>query len=426
MIDRGKIKRALDDWMAWYKQASNTLISRTLTTHVSKELSERKACAYTGVRRCGKTYSAIQVSKDSGIPPEQVLYFNFEDPLIVLQEGPAILDEIISVHTEYAGVSPKLVLFDEIQNVEGWEKWARKTVDTQRFMLHITGSSAKLLSSELATAISGRNIEIPVWPLSFSEYLRFSGRTPANADEYISAVREYLVWGGFPEVVLAKNLEDKKTILRQYVNDIMLKDIIGRNEVRSKHQLEQLIVYYFTNISSPHSYNSVKKAMQINADTAADYTGFLADAFLFFEVKRYHHNLKVQSRDMKKIYCVDTGMRNVHSVSPFNEELGKLAENAVYVHLRRQGKEVWYYKGEAEADFIVTELGKPKDVIQVCYSDMKEEDVGKREIKGLIEALEYSGLGSGVILTLSREEKFHEHGKDIELSPLFKWLEAVE
>lgn len=190
---------------------------------------------------------------------------------------------------------------------------------------------------------------------------------------------------------------------------------MGRHEIRSTHPLEQLTTYYFTNISSLHSYNSLKKAIQINTETAA---------FLFFEVKRYHHNLKVQSRDMKKIYCIDTGMRNVHAISPFNDDLGKLAENVVYVHLRRQGREVWYFSGASEADFVVTRLGKPQEVIQVCYSDMEADDTRERELGGLVEALDYTGLKSGTILTLSREEKLHKDGKDIELVPLFKWLSS--
>ncbi len=425
MADRGKIKAAIDDWLMWYRQASKALIKRTLSVNVSSELAGKKASAYIGVRRCGKTFSAIQASKDSGISADKILYFNFEDPLMLLEKGPAVFDEVISVHTEYAGISPELVLFDEVQNIEGWEKWVRKAVDMGRFRLHITGSSAKMLSSELSTAISGRNIEIPVWPLSFGEYLVFSNRSPNNGNEYLSAVRDYLNWGGFPEVALVKEEEEKRLILRQYVNDIMLKDIIGRHEIRSKHQLDRLMIYYFTNISSPHSYNSVSRVIQMNTDTVADYTGFLAEAFLFFEVKRYYHNLKVQMRDMKKIYCIDTGMRNVHSVSPFNDELGKLAENAVYIHLRRQGKEVWYFKGDAEADFVVTKLGKPQDVIQVCYSDIEDAKTREREVGGLIEALEYTGLKKGVILTSSREEKLSAHGKDIEFIPLYKWLKTV-
>lgn len=422
MVNRSEIKNAVDDWLAWYKKVSNTLIERKPAAQITGDLAEKRACAYVGVRRCGKTYSAIEASKKTGIDRSRILYFNFEDPLVLFEEGPAILDAIISVHTEYAGRAPELVLFDEIQNVTGWEKWVRKAVDLGRFKLSITGSSAKLLSSELSTAIAGRNIEIPVWPLSFGEYLRFLGRSPNHRDEYLSAIRDYILWGGFPEVVLTKEEEDKKNILRQYVNDIALKDVIGRHEIRSKHQLDQLMIYYFTNVSSFHSYNSVKKAIQISIETTADYTEFLVDAFLFFEVKRYHHNLKVQARDMKKIYCIDTGMRNVHSTSPFNDELGKLSENAAYIHLRRQGKDVWYFKGEREADFVITKLGKPEEVIQVCYSDMEDAITRKREIDGLIEALEYTGLESGLILTLSREEKIREHGKEIVCIPLYKWL----
>lgn len=422
MVQRDKLKSAIDDWMTWYEKASSALIERMPNVQTKNALMAKKVCAYVGVRRCGKTFSAIQASKNSGTGRERILYFNFEDPIIFLEKGPAILDEIISVYTEYAGVAPEFVLFDEIQNIDGWEKWVRKAVDLGRFKLHITGSSAKMLSSELSTAVSGRNIEIPVWPLSFKEYLGFLGKAPTHRDEYLATIREYINWGGFPEVVLTNDIEDKKTILRQYVNDIVLKDVIGRHEIRSKHQLDQLTVYYFTNISSFHSYNSVNKAIQINSETVADFTEFLADAFLFFEVKRYHHNLKVQARDMKKIYCIDTGMRNVHSISPFNDELGKLAENVAYINLRRKGKDVWYFKGDNEADFVVTELGKPQGVIQVSYSNLENEDTFKREMDGLIEALKYTGLSSGTILTLSREEKISEQGKKIELIPLYKWL----
>lgn len=422
MADRNKIKSAIDDWMEWYGAASNALIKRAIDKCAIGAIEGKKACAYVGVRRCGKTYSAIQASKDSDIDPKRVLYFNFEDPLVLLEKGTGILDEIVSVYTEYAGTAPKFVLFDEIQNIEGWEKWVRKAVDLGRFRLHITGSSAKMLSTELSSAISGRNIEIPIWPLSFREYLEFSARTPSHKDEYLSAMREYFIWGGFPEVVLAGEAADKKNLLRQYVNDIVLKDVMGRHKIRSKHQIDQLVIYYFTNVSSPHSNNSVKKAIQMNTDTAADYTEFLSDAFLFFEVKRYHHNLKVQSRDMKKIYCIDTGMRNVHSVSPFNEEFGKLAENVAYIHLRRQGRDVWYFKGESEADFVVTSLGKPNNVIQVCYSDLENTLTREREVRGLIEALKYTGLETGVVLTMSREEKLREGGKNIEFIPLYKWL----
>ncbi|MBF0106426.1 MAG: ATP-binding protein [Deltaproteobacteria bacterium] len=422
MVKRDKIKGSIDDWMTWYKRSVDHLINRVSLPLAKGALTAKKVAAYTGVRRCGKTSAAILASKNARIDFGRILYFNFEDPITFLEKGPSVLDEIISVYTEYAGTSPEFVLFDEIQNIDGWERWVRKAVDMERFKLHITGSSAKMLSSELSTAISGRNIEIPVWPLSFGEFLEFSKKAPGHRDEYIAAMRTYMSWGGFPEVVLTKNIEDKKHILRQYVNDIVFKDVIGRHEIRSKHQIDQLAVYYFTNISAPHSHNSVSKALQMNHETVADYTEYFSDAFLFFEVKRYHHNLKVQSRDAKKIYCIDTGMRNVYSLSPFNDELGKLAENVVYIDLRRKGKDVWYFKGDGEADFVITRLGKPQGVIQVCYSDLADAGTFKREMDGLTEALKYTGLSSGTILTLSREEKIKHHKNNIELVPLYKWL----
>lgn len=422
MVDRSRIKSAIDDWTGWYLRVSSTLIPRHTAVRATGASAARKACAYVGVRRCGKICMALQAARDSGISPERILYFNFEDPVVFMEEGPAILDDIISVYTEYATRTPQWVVFDEIHNVDGWEKWVRKAVDMEQFRLHITGSSAKMLSSELSTAIAGRNIEIPVWPLSFAEHIQFTGKSPSHRNEYVSAVRDYLTWGGFPEVVLTPDPADKKDILRQYVNDIVLKDVIGRNEIRNKHLLDRLVIYYFTNVSSFHSANSAGKALQINTEAVADYTSFLSDAFLFFEVRRYHHNLKVQARDMKKIYCIDTGMRNVHSVSPFNDEMGRLAENAVYIHLRRLGREVWYYKGDAEADFVITHLGKPREVIQVCYADLEDSKTRDREIGGLLEALAYTGLEEGTVLTLSRQEKIRKNGKIIHCIPLHQWM----
>ena len=150
-------------------------------------------------------------------------------------------------------------------------------------------------------------------------------------------------------------------------------------------------------------------------------TGYLTQAFLVFEMGRYHPNLKVQARDSKKIYVIDTGLRTV-SLQSDREDWGRLAENAVYLELRRRGKQAFYYKQEQEVDFIITELGKPVDAIQVCYSDLENRETRDREINALRECLMALDLPSGKILTLSLEDTLLREGKTIHLIPLYQWL----
>ncbi len=414
-MDRALLKRSLDDWMEWYQYSVANLLPRDNQLILPK----KNALALIGVRRSGKSSISVNLSKKL---KNHTLYYNFEDPLFYTQSSPTDLDDLVSVFTEYWG-SPKLLIFDEIQNVVGWEKWIRKAVDLNRFQIILTGSSAKLLSSEISTSIAGRCLEERVWPLSFSEYLRFLNLKPSGINENLRYLRQYLHWGGFPEVALMETEREKKQLLRQYLNDIVLKDVIDRHEIRLKRSLDQIITHYFVNVSKMHSYTSIKKAYGINVETAQEYSQHLSDAFLFFEVSRFHLNLKAQARDPKKIYCVDTGLRNTHSHSD-PTEIGKLAENMVYIHLKRLGLEVSYFKEKGEVDFLITSSGKPISAIQVCYSNMDDQETREREVQSLEECLTETELKQGIILTLSREETITlAGGKKIECLPLFKWLQ---
>lgn len=411
---RSDLKKVIDAWTGWLHSARKAMIPREVTLTLPKT----QALAVIGVRRCGKSYAATALLPN---PSPSHLYMNFEDPFFVENHSVLILDELVSVFTEYSGQKPQYLLFDEIHNIENWERWARKIIDLKQCRLILTGSSAKMLSSELATSLTGRCLTHTLWPLSFSEYLKFRGQTPKNEDEYLGSLREYFFWGGFPEVVLSESKMEKKDILKQYLTDILFKDVIKRNNVRSTVKLEQLVRYYLTNVSSLHSYNSVYKAFGLNVETAAEYTAFLNEAFLIFEVNRYHPNLKVQARDPKKIYAIDTGLRNANASSP-QEDFGKLAENACYLHLRRHQKEVSYFKEEGEVDFLVTEFGKPKQAIQVCFNNLEEEKTFNRETESLLHCLKAAKIKEGLILTHSRDETLSLKSHPIRFFPLYQWL----
>lgn len=413
MVSRSDLKEVIDAWGGWLKQTSHDQYPRPF----SFVIPEKHALALVGVRRSGKSFAAASLVNAS----PDVLCINFEDPYFIEYHSVTLLDEIVSVFTEFSKRSPQTLLFDEIHNIDGWERWVRKMIDLKRYRIVLTGSSAKMLSMELATTLTGRCVAQTVWPLSFEEFLSFTKTSCANTDEYLGAFREYLHWGGFPEVVLAPTEQEKRTLLAQYLTDILYKDIIKRNEIRSPKNMEVLVRYYLTNISSLHSYNSVRKAFALNVETVRDYTLFLQDAFLVFEVSRYHPNMKVQSRDAKKIYAIDTGLRNVNASSS-HADFGKLVENVVYLELRRRGKEICYFREKGETDFLVTHFGKPVEAIQVCYGVENDEGTWKREVDSLLECLLATHLDGGVILTQKREETLQREGKTISFKPLHKWL----
>lgn len=415
-MDAATLKLALDDWNAFYRDSRQALLARIPSTTLP---DKNIASALIGVRRSGKTSHAILCT--TTLAEDSVLYFNFEDPLFLLDNQVSNLDLLLSVAEQYSKVQIKFLILDEIQNVSGWERWLRKIVDLKRYQVIITGSSAKLLSSEISTSITGRCLEHYIWPLSFKEYLQFRNITPKRSSDLLRELRSYSVYGGFPEVVLSQLEARKKDILRQYLGDITNKDIVSRNEIRNKRALDQIIAYYLTNLSSLHSFTAVAKAFQIDTETASLYSLALEDAFLMFSVERYHRNMKVQARDPRKVYTIDPGFRTVGARSR-EEDLGKLLENIVFIELKRRRKQVQYWKGKAETDFIVVDRYKPLEALQVCASNLEEPRTRSRELNGLIECLEELKLHSGTIISWDREEIIKESGKRIEIIPAYKWL----
>jgi len=414
MATRGELKKALQDWQQWLEKNSHLIVRRNSLLKQQKDL----CLALTGVRRSGKSSMTAQLAQGR---LKETFFFNFEDPIFFPGATVEVIDQLLSLYEEETGRAPKLVILDEIQNVQGWERWVRKAVDLGHYQIVVTGSSSHLLSSEIATAISGRVIEQTIWPLSFSEYLTFLGKTPSGKGTWVRFLEDYLRWGGFPKVILTPDENDRILLLKQYLSDIVLRDVVARHSMKNQQALHQVVSFYLTGLGCLHSYNSLRKAFEISIELAATLTDYLTQAFLVFEMSRYHPNLKVQARDLKKIYVIDSGLRTV-SLQSNREDWGRLAENAVYLELRRRNKQVFYYKQKQEVDFVITELGKPIEAIQVCYSDLEEQNTRDREITALLECLHDLGLPSGKILTLSLEDQLLIEGKTIKLIPLYQWL----
>ena len=414
MVNRSDLRKVILDWCGWLERAKVSCFTRD----ISFTMPVNQALALTGVRRAGKSFSAVNFILENDA---SVFYMNFEDPFFSIEFSVTIFDQLITAYVEEFGKEPVYLIFDEIQNINSWERWVRKTVDLKKYKIILSGSSAKLLSSEVATALTGRGVERNIWPLSFKEYLRFSGKKCESDNEYLAAIREYMNFGGMPEIVLLKDENQKVELLRQYLTDIISKDILNRYQIRSKRTLDQIVIYYLTNISSLHSYNSVKNAFDVNLDTVRDYTKYLGECFLIFEVNRYHPNLKVSARDPKKIYSIDTGLRNFNSAS-HSTDLGRLAENIVFVELKRRGYEISYFKDNFEADFVATQHSEPNLIVQVCYSDMRDESTYNREIRATTEAMQQLKMHEAFIVTENRHETLKINADLIHMVPLYEWL----
>lgn len=411
MVTTGSLKRALLEWMQWFKETNNQLKPRSNLPKFQQGL----CLALTGVRRSGKTFTSVEIAQHLKLA-DSTFYFNFEDPLFFSENQVENIGLLIDLFEEERGHLPKLVILDEIQNIRGWERWVRKEVDLGRFQVIVTGSSSQLLSSEIATALSGRAIEHTIWPISFSEALAFK-KAAASPKE----LSNYLQWGGFPKAVLTSNESERILLLKQYMSDIVFRDVVARHSIKNQHQLNQLVTWYVTNMSCLHSYTAIRKAFGMSIELASTLTAYLSQAYLAFEMARYHPNLKVQARDPKKVYMIDSGLRKVSLLSD-REDLGALAENTVYLELRRRSKEVFYFKGKQEVDFVICELGKPTLAIQVCYSNLDDQNTREREVLALVECLESLGLKTGIILTLNYEHRETVHGMRIHFKPLHQWL----
>lgn len=395
------------------------IIAESKPRSMQIEFSAQGAIALVGVRRCGKTSLALLEAKK--ISRTNYLYVNFEDPRFIEYNDFSVFDSLLEAYIENSKTFPEIIVFDELQNIAGWERWVRKFVDSKKKKLIITGSSAQLLSGELATSVAGRVLEYRVWPLSFKEFIQF--KNSPSSQEKASFLPEFAEYGGFPEVVLTEQNQMKNKILQQYFTDILFKDVMARKGIRDRRTLEKIVYHYLTNVSCHHSYSALKKAYGLGGETPHNYTQHLQDAFLIFEVERYHKNLKVQNRDTKKVYTIDTGLRNVNSKS-LSEDRGKLIENIVFLQLLYNENKVFFFKEKLETDFVLVKKNKPIQAIQVTDSDLEEDKLFYREVGGLVECLKYLQLKEGVILTQNRRESLSTENKIIRMIPVFDWLQS--
>jgi len=366
----------------------------------------RFARILVGVRRCGKSTLMQQIRRKNGGGK----YFNFEDPRISGFQAEDFQKLLGALQDAYG--ESNSYYFDEIQVVDRWEWFVRQLLDSKK-QVTVTGSNASLFGQKTGTKLTGRHLDTEVFPFSYKEMLGFY-KEPAGGKSF----GKYLENGGFPEYLRTGRPE----VLQRLFNDILARDIIARRNIRNSVQLKELAIALVSNIGKEFSYHSLKKTLEIPAvQTVIDYASFLQDSFLLFAIQKFDYSYKKRLIGPKKIYAVDTGLAKNLSAA-FSEDRGKLLENAAYLELRkRHGQDsVFFYKGVKECDFVVREKNALTQAIQVAYS--LDSDNMKRELDGLLEALDKLKLNNGLIITHDQEDELNVNGKKILVKPAWKWM----
>ncbi|MBI2666727.1 ATP-binding protein [Candidatus Woesearchaeota archaeon] len=349
--------------------------------------------------RCGKSTLLHQLLKRE----KNYFYCRFEDSRL---SGFAIEDypQLDVAFHETFGKSD-VYFFDEIQNIPSWEIFVRSLLERGK-KCYITGSNASLLSKELGTRLTGRHLDFELFPFSYVEMLQYTSKSSSAA-----SFEKYLTLGGFPEFLFHKQMEP----IQEIFNDVLLRDIVVRYGLREIRTLQELARFLISNTGKEFSYNKLAKMLDVSVMTIIAYVSYLEEAYLLFTLPKFSFSYQKQLVNPKKIYVIDNGFAAANSAS-FSGDKGRLLENAVFLHLRRKYKELFYFKGKKECDFLVREKGKITRAVQVCWKVTEENKT--REIEGLQEALQALKLENGAIITFDQEDKLG----NIELIPAWKFF----
>lgn len=391
------------------------------------EFEENGRYVLVGVRQAGKSYMLYKRARqmlDTGYLLEDMVYINFDDERLMGMTADE-LDLILQAYQSVYNRTPVL-FFDEIQNVEGWEHFARRLAN-KKYHVYITGSNAKMLSRDIQTVLGGRFLDALIYPYTFAEYLEAKGVALENEWQYgrqraivQQAFADYMKWGGFPELLLFRN---KRNWLNGLYEKILLGDIIQRNKVKNEMALRLTMKRLAENVMHPISYNRVANLIRstgtnIAVSSVSDYVRYAQEACMLFSLENYTSKF-VEKETVKKHYFVDNGLL---SIFLFNGDTA-LLENLCAIHLRKKyGDELCFYNKNIEVDFLVAEEGY---AVQASYSIYGEgmQETFERETKALKQLDAFLSLKRMVIVTYDEEGTIPlDNGKQIEVVPAWRWL----
>jgi len=424
-MEKSKLRKAIIDQREEIELLSSRtkIIERSCFEKYKAYTESAQVKVIMGIRRCGKSILSYQLLKD-----KPFAYINFDDENLANLTAED-LNDVLEVFYEVYG-DFKYILLDEIQNIAGWELFVNR-LQRQGFNAIVTGSNAHLLSRELSTHLTGRNITLKLFPFSFREFIKYHGVVVKNADLLSTKERgllkkkleEYISVGGFPEVV--KDPANKKAYLQSLYSDILNKDIIIRYKIKFSKTLREIANSLMSNTASHVSFNKIKNMFNLKSvHTPLNYLSFLEESFLFFLVPRFSYKAKERVIATRKIYAIDTGMIGALSVS-FSRNIGKIYENMVFLELagRMTLSEIYYWQDiyQNEVDFVVKGGRNINELIQVCY-DTGNYDTKKREVSALLKSGKELKCRKLTIITDDYEALESAGGRKIKFIPLWKWL----
>ncbi|MFZ1290139.1 MAG: ATP-binding protein [Melioribacteraceae bacterium] len=389
-----------------------------------------KIITLIGARRTGKTflfYSIIKKLREE-LEHNLIIYINFEDDRLFPIELKDLNLFIEAYYELFPSNREKTVyfFFDEIQNVNNWEKFVRRIYDTLKCRIFITGSSSKFLSKEIATSLRGRTITYEIFPLSFTEYLNFLGvsvdyYSSRNRSKIINALSKYINNSALPELFDVSEIEKPK-ILKEYLDMVIYKDLVERHNITNLYLVKYLLNFLLANSSNAISitkiFNDLKsQGIKVSKNSLYQYLDYLEDAYILFSVKIFSNNLREVQRNPQKIYSIDTGLTEIISIK---KDIGRRFENIVFLELRRRHQNITYLKLKQEIDFCFT--ANEKIHINNASYQIDDKITRDREINSLIEGMRHLNISESILITNSHEEEIKMDNKTISILPLWKWL----
>ena len=386
---------------------------------VEKYLESNLMKLITGPRRAGKSVFSLLLLRG-----KRFAYLNFDDDKLLKEfDEEHIMQVLKEVYSDY-----DYLLLDEPQNLPNWDLWVSKLY-RRGYNLVITGSNSNLLSSEMASLLTGRYLSIEILPFSLRETLEyrksnFNPALPEDKADFMLQVEDYFHYGGYPEII--NNRDITESYLKTLFDSIIMKDIVRRYKVRKVEELYQFATYMISIFTSPFTYSSITEELGLSSKTTVQkFCTYLKNCYLFFYLPRYNHKLKLMQKAPQKVYIVDNGFLS-SSAFQISENKGRLLENLVLLEFIRRkyeiGKNLFYYRNQSdkEVDFVVRENNVVRQLVQVCW-DMSNPKTQKREIGSLMACAKDFPNGELFVITWNEQKEITMNAKIIHVIPYYKW-----
>lgn len=404
-------------------------------------LADRMVSTVIGARRSGKSFRALQaademIGRGAIKSLERVCHVDFDNPILsnmTAADLNRIQSTFLKVTPDCGLKTPLLFILDEVHRIPGWEDYVIELSRNPRWKVLVTGSSSRMLREDVSTALRGKAVSSTVYPLSFSEYLRFRGVTskPASTKgqaEIRAHFDDYLRWGGYPALPAAAE-HTREALLRELFDTMILKDILQKYNASRPQQCTRLYQYLLANIGRPYTLKSAYEFLRqsghaTSRDAVRDYVSWAEDAWLLFIVPLHSDSLKEQERNYRKVYSIDWAMAVRNSLA-WDGSLSRCLENMVFLHLHREHARVRYYLTRSkrqEVDFLVSDdRGKPATAVQVCM-DVTLPETLRREIEPLVATARYFGIRENLVITRNQERRIEIDGVTVHVVPAWRWM----